>query len=607
MNTFNNIISKHTLFNEMNNLYNLGLPTGLNTGVKNLDDVFRIDRGKLVTVTGIPNMGKSEFLDFLCVQYNKLHNMKTVYFSPENQPIALHVSKLMSKYTHKKIDDLDKQTFNNTVNYISENFYFMNYNAVFKIDDILTETEKLIHSNNINILVIDSYNKLEAQKEYNITETDYISKILDRLERFAKQHNIIVFLVAHPRKMQKDINNEYLIPTPYDINGSANFFNKSDYCITVHRTESDNSTLIRVAKVKFKNYGKQGDIKLLYDYKSGNYYQFEDDLFCSKEINKYKPDYFVIPELKESKQTIDYLDVKVNYFNNISDTTPKETTLKEILLTNKFDNQRKQVDRVRGERDKERKKVQKQCLLNYSVSCTFKNKRDSEDIKELNNLVCIDIDLQDNPDIIERVPNILKDIDNVLFMAKSCSGTGYYCIIPIENNKRFAEHFAALQNDFKSLGVVIDEKCKDVSRVRYFSYDDEYYYNPLAVIYKQYKMIEKGKNKKENKSKKSSEINEKIQSTDIYKRVVNVLNECKQNNINITDSYNNWFNVCMALIAEFGNDGKALFHKFSKLSNKYDESETEEFFDKLFAEYSDSNELTINTLFHLYNSMLSAA
>ena len=68
-----------------------GVPRGIYCGVEGIDECFRLDRGKLVVVTGIPNMGKSEFVDYMCVQYHKLYGMRTLYFSPENQPLPLHM------------------------------------------------------------------------------------------------------------------------------------------------------------------------------------------------------------------------------------------------------------------------------------------------------------------------------------------------------------------------------------------------------------------------------------------------------------------------------------------------------------------------------------
>ncbi|MFR5683213.1 MAG: DnaB-like helicase C-terminal domain-containing protein [Clostridia bacterium] len=178
--TFNNILSKNILHDKLKQIYQNGLPKGYNLGLSNLDNIFRFDTSKLAVITGIPNHGKSEFVDFITCQLNKKYNLKTLYFSPENQPIELHISKLISKFTCKEFNsrNITDKELNNIENYIFNNFYFMNYMNIYTIDDILSEAERLITNENVKILVIDSYNKLESQKPSNMTETDYISKLL---------------------------------------------------------------------------------------------------------------------------------------------------------------------------------------------------------------------------------------------------------------------------------------------------------------------------------------------------------------------------------------------------------------------------------------------
>jgi replicative DNA helicase len=61
---------------------------GLSTGFVNLDDLFLLQPGHLMTITGIPGMGKSEVLDCLLVNCAILHGFTTVYYSPENYPIG---------------------------------------------------------------------------------------------------------------------------------------------------------------------------------------------------------------------------------------------------------------------------------------------------------------------------------------------------------------------------------------------------------------------------------------------------------------------------------------------------------------------------------------
>ena len=64
------------------------------------------------------------------------------------------------------------------------------------------------------------------------TETDYIGRAIRAIKHFAKQYDVAFWLVAHPTKPQQGVNK---IPGLYDISGSANFANKADYGLIIHR------------------------------------------------------------------------------------------------------------------------------------------------------------------------------------------------------------------------------------------------------------------------------------------------------------------------------------------------------------------------------------
>ena len=265
------VLPKDYLISSLKDLYKKGLPTGLYTGVDALDDLFRLDTSRLCTVTGIPNDGKSEFVDFLTTTYNKKYGLKTLYFSPENQPVAAHLAKLVSKFTGKHFDksSLTADEVVESVSHITDDFFFCNYQRVATSKQIIEVSERLIREEGVKIIVVDAFNKIESE---NGTEDNllYISKLLDTLCAFAIKEDILIILVAHPKKMEAG-----RVPTPYDINGSANFFNKSDFVFTVQRTrrtKDDTRVIIDVGKVKFSNYGSQGRVELEYDKESGNYY-----------------------------------------------------------------------------------------------------------------------------------------------------------------------------------------------------------------------------------------------------------------------------------------------------------------------------------------------
>jgi hypothetical protein len=55
----------------------------------------------------------------------------------------------------------------------------------------------------------------------------------------------------------------------------------------------------------------------------------------------------------------------------------------------------------------------------------------------------------------------------------------------------------------------------------------------------------------------------------------------------------------MALNSSFGEEGRGLFHEFSKLSDKYDEVECNTQYDNIVSHYDVDSEITLGTLFHI--------
>ena len=171
MGTMPSLLPKEYLLQSINDIYKNGLPEGLKTTISNLDEVFRLDRGRVVTITGVPNYGKSEFVDFLTVTFNKLYGMKTLYFSPENQPLSFHMTKLVSKYTNKQLKETNEEQITNTASYICDNFLFCNYEKITKLSQILEIGVNAIKEKDVSILVIDAYNKIESDKPNEQIET----------------------------------------------------------------------------------------------------------------------------------------------------------------------------------------------------------------------------------------------------------------------------------------------------------------------------------------------------------------------------------------------------------------------------------------------------
>jgi twinkle protein len=256
---------------DIQNYIENGLPPGLKISECEIDKYCTWQLGQLAIVTGVPSSGKSEFVDFLCVKFNKLFGWKSAFFTPENYPLVTHVDKLYEKIAGKSMVDSIDGEIRLVMDYINQNFFYILDEDDQTTEKILESAKYLVKSKGIKVLVIDPYNTIDHQYDSHTTETKYISTFLTQLQKFARFNNVLVFLVAHPYKM---INGE--IPSLYSISGSAHFYNKADYGFVVNRQSNDDNIMTPVVdvywkKIRFKRFGMQGISKLIYNKKNGRY------------------------------------------------------------------------------------------------------------------------------------------------------------------------------------------------------------------------------------------------------------------------------------------------------------------------------------------------
>lgn len=155
--------------------------------------------------------------------------------------------------------------------HLEKDFFFISPTDNFKLDNILDKARSLVRRKGIKAVVIDPYNRLESEMG-NKSETHYVSEVLDKLTSFAQLNDVLAILMAHPVKMQRDkTTGQMLIPTLYDISGSANFYNKADFGLVIHRDRVENTVQVVVAKVKFRHLGTPGTVHFKYNLNNGRY------------------------------------------------------------------------------------------------------------------------------------------------------------------------------------------------------------------------------------------------------------------------------------------------------------------------------------------------
>lgn len=274
------IFTADDLSRELRILYDNGFGPGAETGMENLDKLLTFELGRLAIVTGIPGDGKSEFLDQIVLRLCLLHDWRIGFFSPENVPVVYHLRKLAEKLTGYRFHPscgMNDGIYGQVTRYLSEHVcHIMPEKDDFTVDTILEKARQLVARKGIRILVIDPLNRLDY--DTSDTEIRSISLMLNKLTRFAQVNRCLVFLVAHPRKMNR---NPYTKQAPtvemYDINGSADFFNKADFGLVVERDKNVGVTRIHIQKVKFKHLGGCGEADFVYDMVSGRYHPCELD------------------------------------------------------------------------------------------------------------------------------------------------------------------------------------------------------------------------------------------------------------------------------------------------------------------------------------------
>lgn len=302
------VFNANDIKEDIYNFYNNGLPSGCGIGMGEMDMFLKFQPGYLTTITGIPGHGKSEFLDFILCRLNISHEWKTALYSPENHPLELHFSKFAEKMTGKPFEGINRMSpvdLSNMIDYHSKNFFFINPENDFKLENILDSVRQLVRKKGIKAFVIDAWNKLDHQ--YSSNETKYISEQLDKIVMFCQKNQVHCFLVAHPTKIKKDQSGFYEIPNLYSISGSANFYNKTANGITVYRNFSNGLTEIYIQKVKFKHWGETGCVQLAWDKTNGRYYKGSPD---------YTP-WIKSSEPKPIEQNDDFLIQKPIIENNI--------------------------------------------------------------------------------------------------------------------------------------------------------------------------------------------------------------------------------------------------------------------------------------------------
>jgi twinkle protein len=256
-----------------------GFDTGTRIGYSNLDEIYRPTAGHLTIVTGHAGVGKSTVLDNFFISLAMRHHWPIAYFSPEQMPLARHLFNLAEIYLNKPVIperaikyNMDCATHDEVLRFIQQIQPLISHinpemaDEVPSLDHILELGTAEVRRNGIKGLVLDPWNEIEVARPNHVTETEWVSIALGKIRRWARKHNVHVWLIAHPKKMRSDEGID-AVPGLSDISGSIHFRNKADYGLSIYNPNPINgpipigsygSVTVRVVKARWRDSAVHG-------------------------------------------------------------------------------------------------------------------------------------------------------------------------------------------------------------------------------------------------------------------------------------------------------------------------------------------------------------
>ena len=244
------------------------LPASLiyDIGFDALSEHYKLRLGDFAVWTGTPGMGKTTLVQDMLCRVAERHGLKIAWASFEQSPQRDHRRAFRSWFNRTP-------ERRQTVVEIEEADAWIDRHHVFLVpredEDtdlgwLLEKMEVAVTRHECRIVVIDPWNEMDHLWDRHETEAQYINRSIKKLRRFARAFQVHMIVVAHPTKLQKQGDGTYPLPSLYDINGGAVWYNKADLGVIVHR-ESEDVTKVKVAKSRWHDtIGRPGSVLMAF-------------------------------------------------------------------------------------------------------------------------------------------------------------------------------------------------------------------------------------------------------------------------------------------------------------------------------------------------------
>lgn len=242
---------------------------------------------------------------------------------------------------------------------------------------------------------------------------------------------------------------------------------------------------------------------------------------------------------------------------------------------------------IQNEESKEAKGQLKSKRLDYVCFSGVFSRRANNHLTSYSGYLVLDLDDLEHPERVCEQLSTDETIDWKLIFV-SPSGKGLKVVVKTDGNQdRHVDYFMAYSNYLLSTYELnVDPSGKDISRACFLCYDSECLINNQEseeLIFPYMEWIEFNTPKTSDKH--------------LFESMEDAAQEVITKGIDLTSEYNQWITIGFALVSEFEERGRTIFHQFSSLNEAYSPLET----DKKYSSLLDSpgRGISIKSLFYL--------
>lgn len=298
-------------------IYANGRIVGESTHYPELDKIFKWKRKDINLIIGHGNYGKTQFWVHLMLIKSMYDGWRWGIFCPENYPATDFYIDIIEMYIGKHIDDRmgNKMTVDELaegIEFFNDHFIYVYPDEAHDLDTIHTIFRSLILRHGIDGFLVDPWNQLDHIIDNR--EDLYLSKALKEIKRFALINDVSYNIIAHPKTISPNKDNQLPEIQVFHIAGGVMWNNKCDQIISVERPEwysnkASGLTRIKTHKVKRRRTGGTiGETDFNYLFTSSRYAEIPNQkVVCDpKRAAEYKknkniqPDEYTAPKLYNS-------------------------------------------------------------------------------------------------------------------------------------------------------------------------------------------------------------------------------------------------------------------------------------------------------------------